>query len=94
MVRFVRYWIEKNMEDPVERERKSREHIAEVREGAERLKAQWNRPGRPKGYWNGPMHAQTTKDNLTKTAGNPTSEFEAALLEMDEKRIRDAANKK
>ena len=61
--------------------------------GCERMKKEWDYAARPRNFWTAPNATTKTKVELANAAAKPLSPYKAALLEMDEKRIRDASTK-
>lgn len=52
VIEFAREWIKRSMEDPEERDRKFREHVATVKAAAEKMKAVWGLPVKAMASWN------------------------------------------
>ncbi|ERN06244.1 hypothetical protein AMTRI_Chr06g170340 [Amborella trichopoda] len=63
VMEFARNLILRSMEDPKERDRRTREHIYEMKEKCKKTKEMWSLPLRPYGFWTFDRHnAQLTWD--------------------------------
>ncbi|KMZ59423.1 hypothetical protein ZOSMA_68G00090 [Zostera marina] len=51
VMEFAENLILKMMEDPKERDRKSRQHVYEIKQRCNKTKEMWNLPLRPYGFW-------------------------------------------
>ncbi|KAM0952134.1 putative NADH-ubiquinone oxidoreductase 11kDa subunit [Dioscorea sansibarensis] len=51
VMEFAENLILRLMEDPVERDRKAREHVYAIKEQCKKTKEMWSLPLRPYGFW-------------------------------------------
>ncbi|CDF35865.1 unnamed protein product [Chondrus crispus] len=86
MVRFLRYWIEQNMESPESIERAAQKHIEKMSEGSVKLRDRWDKPPKPAGYWNAPAVTRSTTLNNARAEAELLSPYARLLREMDDAR--------
>ena len=58
LLEFTEHLIRRSMEDPKERDEKSRSHLYELKDKSEKLKATWAQPVKPYGFWTQEAHHQ------------------------------------
>ncbi|GAQ87609.1 hypothetical protein KFL_003640110 [Klebsormidium nitens] len=58
ILEYSEHMIRRWMEDPKERDEKSRQHLYEMRDRCEKLKATWAQPVKPYGFWTTEAHHQ------------------------------------
>lgn len=58
ILEFAEHMIRNSMEDPKERDEKLREHLYDLKDKCEKLKATWAQPVKPYGFWTTEAHHQ------------------------------------
>ncbi|KAI0561523.1 NADH-ubiquinone oxidoreductase 11kDa subunit [Gracilaria domingensis] len=80
---FIKYWIKRGMEDPEDREAKTKAHLEKLQANIPTLKKRWDTPLLPKGYWNAPGMTYQTKERVAEAEAQVLSLYERALADMD-----------